>query len=1288
MTALYEEAGIFFAYDGAEWIKCDSKSDALGKLSLAGKEENVIYVWPYQRDYAYLGDDTPPDYTIDDDEEALVKIVTLKLDSTKLDQVFFAKDGRNDNSGKESIDVIFWKDDSGIQSYWYTDSNDNTDKFKINDYYTYRIASKQGVIINELKWIEEGTNYPCNSKNDVQAYIFSTANAQKERFVFAAQIETDEVEQAEYATISKPLFKGLFNSRTTDVTQIEFENKDDAAIKVDDGTSTGSIYAWRKGTEVYWCTDAKKARMPADCSSFFSGNANVEKFNFTGFDVGTITTVNGMFKDAAGLKEVVFSTGFNANALTDTGDMFSGCTNFTTADFTNFYTGELTNVKDMFNGCSTISSVVLTQYFMTGSVTDYSGMFKGCSGAQVIDISDLDISSSNDLNLESMFEGCSNLKNIPIDSMTIKPSSLKNTFKDCVLLENLDLSGWNTSNLTSLEGTFSGCTSLSGIVLTGWDLSKITSLNGTFKGLTNLETVEIGTWNLAACTDLSETFAGCTSLTSFDTSKISTSSKLRLMKGTFSGCENLTAIDVSNFNTSSVTDMSSLFRNCSNLSSINGLNKIKTAAVTNMSYMFAGADSLKVLDLTSFNTKNVSDFSGMFFGTQGQNSLITIKASIRFTVKDSCMTQDMFANNTNLKGGAGCAFSSEHVKADYAWIDGFRRKEGYFTGVFADITIDKNHFKTLFSQKDSSGNYILINGVEHVDTDSYTKDQILAMPDAVRVDDQRNAQFAAYAWNDNNTIKWWSDADRVFLPADCSSFFSDFNLATFSFEGFETERITNMSKMFYHNHNLTAIDFGEYFYATGVVSLQQTFEECTSFTSIDLSKWELEKCKNMYGTFSKCSNLEFTFPDTMNLNSCTNLRAAFEECDKVTSDFSFMHTTDSLVNMRWMFKGIDGITTLDLRGFDMSKVEELSSTFRECKNLESITFPAGNFTRLKNMDYTFYECDKLTSLDLSSWAPSTMVNMDYCFNNCDLLEEVSLAGWKNPNLTNMRSTFAGCTNLKTINFTGWESPGLKYLYYTFFNCSSLENLVFKGVGFIQNSDNNDLNQTFSGCTSLQTLDLSGWDVKYVKNMYEMFDNCTSLTSLDITGWAPENVTNLEYTFRNCNSLTSLDMSGWNMAKVKNAHHTFRLCTSLTQITLGDGWYFEACTNGLKSTFEDCSSLDQDFHEMRTSDKITTIEYLFKGCKSLTVLDLTGFDFTNVTGMNQTFNNCSELTTIYTTGDIVKTNNNIEMFTNCGNLSGGNNTAYSGITNNNRNRSLYAKIDNDTQKGYLTYKERN
>ena len=49
---------------------------------------------------------------------------------------------------------------------------------------------------------------------------------------------------------------------------------------------------------------------------------------------------------------------------------------------------------------------------------------------------------------------------------------------------------------------------------------------------------------------------------------------------------------------------------------------------------------------------------------------------------------------------------------------------------------------------------------------------------------------------------------------------------------------------------------------------------------------------------------------------------------------------------------------------------------------------------------------------------------------------------------------------------------------------------------------------FEGCTSLSSLDVSGWDMSACTSTYYMFANCISLSSLDVSGWDTSACTNM------------------------------------------------------------------------------------------------------------------------------------------------------------------------------------
>ena len=88
----------------------------------------------------------------------------------------------------------------------------------------------------------------------------------------------------------------------------------------------------------------------------------------------------------------------------------------------------------------------------------------------------------------------------------------------------------------------------------------------------------------------------------------------------FSDCNSLSSLDLSNFNTQNVTNMLGMFYNCRSLTSLN-LSNCNTQNVNNMMSMFQNCESLISLDLSNFNTQSVTTMENMFCNCESLTSL-------------------------------------------------------------------------------------------------------------------------------------------------------------------------------------------------------------------------------------------------------------------------------------------------------------------------------------------------------------------------------------------------------------------------------------------------------------------------------------------------------------------------------------------------------------------------------------------------------------------------------------------------------------------------------------------
>ena len=94
-------------------------------------------------------------------------------------------------------------------------------------------------------------------------------------------------------------------------------------------------------------------------------------------------------------------------------------------------------------------------------------------------------------------------------------------------------------------------------------------------------------------------------ISTIDTSNVANMSNM------FTNCSNLTSLDLSIFDTNNVTNMSYMFSACSSLTSL-GLSSFNTSSVTNMSSMFRNCSKLTNLNISNFDFTKVISYSNIF----------------------------------------------------------------------------------------------------------------------------------------------------------------------------------------------------------------------------------------------------------------------------------------------------------------------------------------------------------------------------------------------------------------------------------------------------------------------------------------------------------------------------------------------------------------------------------------------------------------------------------------------------------------------------------------------------
>ena len=137
---------------------------------------------------------------------------------------------------------------------------------------------------------------------------------------------------------------------------------------------------------------------------------------------------------------------------------------------------------------------------------------------------------------------------------------------------------------------------------------------GNIKNIKNVIFEE--SFNTYTPTSLKDFFRDCTGLNEITGLKYLNTAEVTDMSFMFWNCRNLSSLDLTNFNTTKVENMSGMFHSCQKLSSLTLSESFNTANVTDMSNMFSYCNMLEKLNLSNFNTTKVEDMSYMFYMCQ------------------------------------------------------------------------------------------------------------------------------------------------------------------------------------------------------------------------------------------------------------------------------------------------------------------------------------------------------------------------------------------------------------------------------------------------------------------------------------------------------------------------------------------------------------------------------------------------------------------------------------------------------------------------------------------------
>ena len=652
------------------------------------------------------------------------------------------------------------------------------------------------------------------------------------------------------------------------------------------------------------------------------------------------------------------------------------------------------------------------------------------------------------------------------------------------------------------------------------------------------------------------------------------------------------------------TSLRSLFSSLDRVREIEGLTYFDTSQVIDMSFMFSGARDLTSLDVSSFDTANVTNMREMFSVSDLFREMFSV--SDLSSRSDNLDVPNIDTGNVTTRSPVIWRTNLTNLDVSNFDTSNVTDMSGMFHGSIRLSNLDVSNFDT--SNVTDMSYMFSRNGSINLDLSTFNTSNVINM----------SGMFAHSLWLNILDVSNW-----------------------------DTSSVVDMSDMFWMVWWLTSLDASSWDMSS-VVDMSGMFSGTQSLTSLDVSTWDTGSVTDMSYMFSGAYSLTSLDVSTWNTSSVTDMNNMFSWMfwdasmgGLTTLDVSSWDTS-SVVNMSRMFSGAYSLTSLDVSNWNTSSVTDMSYMFSGTESLGELTlgeqfiFRGGNLNLPKvrqTAEFTGYWQNVgegnvenpqgdyvLTSYQLT--APGSRMADTWVWQPTDRLIptcEVIASG----QFTNQPEGISGsewylCDNGTLFideGFMNWDgdfSPW--HAYYTQITEIVIRGEITAGISLrslfhglfyvveivglenIDTSSVTDMSEMFSWMRRLTNLDVSTWDTSSVTNMSGMFGVADSLRELDVSSWDTSSVIDMSRMFWVARSLTSLGVSNWDTSSVIDMSEMFSNALSLREL--------------------DVSSWD--------TSSVIDMHGMFGWAHSLTSLDVSTWDTSSVIDMSKMFSGTESL----------------------------------------------------------------
>ena len=368
--------------------------------------------------------------------------------------------------------------------------------------------------------------------------------------------------------------------------------------------------------------------------------------------------------------------------------------------------------------------------------------------------------------------------------------------------------------------------------------------------------------------------------------------------------------------TDKIRDMELVFKGCSSLVDLSGLETWDTSNVVDMNYMFKNCSSLK--DLSFMANWDISKIEKLWNVFEGCSSLVDLSPLAGWDTSQIISMFEMF------KGCSSLVDLSPLSNWDTSQV---RNMSGMFSSCFSldDISTLRNW--------DTSS----LRKMEKMFAECYRLIDLspLAGWDTSRVNSLISLFYNCFSLTDLSPLSNWDVSKVENLQNTFQGCSSLVDLSPLS--NWDVSKVNNMWDTFHDCSSLVDLAGLETWNTSKVSGMRYMFESCSSLDDISaLNYWDTSNVDEMIGMFKGCSSLVDLSPlANWDLSHVSDARGMFKDCSSLVDlspleDWSFSH----ICVMKSMFKGCSSLVDVSDLDWEIASMMNTIEIFDDCPNIE------------------------------------------------------------------------------------------------------------------------------------------------------------------------------------------------------------------------------------------------------------------------------------------------------------------------------------------------------------------